>query len=178
MTEVKASKLDMFYQDHHSHKVMLEVLSMVFICDVCRMVLPLHVALSFDGQFHSLMNCSHGNKPIDSLQLQTSKKTAGISLRKNQSLFYCNTFLKQQKNINFSVCSREEWHYCQLSKFSLWISFWKNYIFKHQQLHKFKYWMYGCWKCCWDRDGYCVWRLIVNDRHTCRESAPGWACYE
>ena len=33
--------------------------------------------------------------------------------------------MKQQKK-TISVCTRGEWHYCQLSRLSLWISFLKK----------------------------------------------------
>ena len=83
----------MFYQDHHSQKVMLEVLSKVFICHVCRRLLPLllcHLMTSSIVWWIVLMTINHW-------QSSNLKTNCWDSIKISQSLFYSNTFLNSKK---------------------------------------------------------------------------------
>ena len=72
MTEIMAFKLDVLSGSLFPESDVRSVVKGVYLS--CVQKAPPAVALSFDGQFHCLMNCSHDKKPLTVFKL---KKTAG-----------------------------------------------------------------------------------------------------
>ena len=77
MTEVIAFKLDVLSGSSFPESDVRSLVKGFYLS--CVQKAPPVVALSFDGQFHCLMNCSHDYKPLTVFKLK--KKTAGTVLR-------------------------------------------------------------------------------------------------
>ena len=65
MTEIIAFKLDVLSGSSFPESDVRSVVKSFYLS--CVQKAPPVVALSFDDQFHCLMNCSHDNKPLTSL---------------------------------------------------------------------------------------------------------------